>query len=313
MEKYFTSEKNYHTLNHYLRNRFQTKVFKVSLNAGFTCPTRDGSISGGGCTFCSAKASGDFAGNRFDPLATQFQTIKEMMHTKWEDGKYIAYFQANTNTYAPLDQLQAIYEEALSLDPNIVIISIGTRPDCLPQDVVEYLGKLNQKVEVWVELGFQTMHASSIDYIKRGYNNECFLDAVHRLRMQNINIVVHVINGLPYETKEMMIETIQYLAKLDIQGIKIHLLHVMRGTQMGKDYLKYPFPMLSLEEYVDVTVHQLRYIPKEIVIHRLTGDAPKDLLIAPIWSLKKFVILNEIDKYMRKYQMFQGDLHVPNH
>ena len=266
MDQYFTSEKNYHTLNHYLRTRFGKKVFKVSLNGGFTCPTRDGSISGGGCTFCSAKGSGDFAGNRFDPLVKQFASIKEMMHEKWDDGLYIAYFQANTNTYAPLEQLKSLYEEAISLDPKIVILSLGTRPDCLPQDVVEYLGELNKKVEVWVELGFQTMHEASIDYIKRGYDNACFEDTVKRLKEQNISIVVHIINGLPNETKEMMIDTVKYLTKFDIQGIKIHLLHVMKGTQMGRDYMKHPFPMLTLEEYVDITSTQLRYIPKHIVI-----------------------------------------------
>ncbi|HOI46954.1 MAG TPA: TIGR01212 family radical SAM protein [Bacilli bacterium] len=310
MDQYFTSEKNYHTLNHYLRTRFGKKVFKVSLNGGFTCPTRDGSISGGGCTFCSAKGSGDFAGNRFDPLTKQFASIKEMMHEKWDDGLYIAYFQANTNTYAPLEQLKSLYEEAISLDPKIVILSLGTRPDCLPQDVVEYLGELNKKVEVWVELGFQTMHEASIDYIKRGYDNACFEDAVKRLKEQNISIVVHIINGLPNETKEMMIDTVKYITKFDIQGIKIHLLHVMKGTMMGRDFMKHPFPMLTLEEYVDITSTQLRYIPKHIVIHRLTGDAPKNLLIAPMWSLKKFVILNEIDKKMRKEHLFQGDLYV---
>ena len=201
----------------------------------------------------------------------------------------------------------------LSIDKDIVILSIGTRPDCLPQEVIDYLAEFNKRIEVWVELGFQTMHKFSSEVMNRGYENEVFIDAVKRLREKNISVIVHIIDGLPYETKEMMLETVRFVNLLDIQGIKIHLLHVIRNTPMGDDFLEHPFPILSLPEYVDIVTNQLRILRKEIVIHRLTGDAPKELLIEPLWSLKKFVVLNEIDKVMRTNQWFQGDLYVPNH
>jgi len=313
MNSVFTTEKNYHTLNHYLRTRFFGKVFKVSLNAGFTCPNKDGLLSTEGCTFCSKSGSGDFAGPIEKSLTDQFSHVKTLLHHKWESAKYIAYFQANTNTYAPLPVLSACYEEVLGIDPNIVVLSIATRPDCLPQEVVDYLGRLNKSIEVWVELGFQTMHPITSKRINRGYDNSTFTDAVFRLRQQGISVIVHIIDGLPGESKEMMISTARFINQHDIQGVKIHLLHVMKDTALGESFLNNPFSILSLEEYVDIVTEQLRVLRKEIVIHRLTGDAPKDLLIEPLWSLKKFVVLNEIDKRMRKNHWFQGDLHVPNH
>lgn len=300
-------EKHYNTLHHYYLRKYQKKVFKISLNGGFTCPNIDGTVATGGCTFCSYMGSGDFAGNKLEPLAVQFEKIKKMMHTKWEDGHYIVYFQANTNTHAPLERLKSLYEEAITLDPNIVMISIGTRPDSLPDDVIDYLADLNQRMPVQIELGLQSIHESTSILINRAHDLACFDDAVKRLREKKIDVVVHIINGLPFETKEMMIDTVKHLNTLDIQGIKIHMLHLMEKTKMGYQYKKNPWPLLSLEDYVDVTIDQIGWLRKDIIIHRLTGDSPSSMLIAPQWTRKKFVVTNEIDKKMRKLNLWQGD------
>ncbi|CCV63977.1 conserved hypothetical protein [Alteracholeplasma palmae J233] len=303
----FTEEKHYNTLNNYYRSKYNKKVFKIPLNGGFTCPNIDGTVASGGCTFCSFMGSGDFAGNKREPLSEQFDKIKKMMHQKWSDGYYIAYFQANTNTHAPLKRLQELYEEAITLDPNIVMLSIGTRPDCLPNDVVEYLGELNTRMPVQIELGLQTMHQKTSDLINRAHDLACFDDAVKRLRAHNIEVVVHIINGLPFETKEMMVETVKHLNTLDIQGIKIHMLHLMEKTKMGFQYLKNPWELLTLEAYVDIVVEQISVLRKDIIIHRITGDAPPTMLIAPHWTKKKFVVSNEIDKKLRALNLYQGD------
>lgn len=300
-------EKHYNTLSNYYLYKYNKKVFKIALNGGFTCPNIDGTVATGGCTFCSFMGSGDFAGNKLEPLSVQFEKMKEMMHQKWEDGYYIAYFQANTNTHAPLERLKKLYEEAITLDPNIVLLSIGTRPDVLPQDVVDYLGKLNKRMPVQVELGLQTIHEKTSELINRAHDLACFDDAVKRLREKEIEVVVHIINGLPFETKEMMIDTLKHVNQLDIQGIKIHMLHLMEKTKMGYQYKKNPWKMMTLEEYVDVTIEQIGWLRKEIIIHRLTGDAPKEMLIAPNWTKKKFVVTNEIDKKMRALNLWQGD------
>ncbi len=302
----FTNEKHYNTLNNYYRNKFNKKVFKVSLNGGFTCPNIDGTVASGGCTFCSFMGSGDFAGNKREPLKDQFEQIKKMMHQKWKDAYYIAYFQANTNTHAPLERLKELYEEAITLDPKIVMLSIGTRPDSLPEDVVEYLGELNTRMPVQIELGLQTIHQETSDLINRAHDLACFDDAVRRLREKNIEVVVHIINGLPFETKDMMIDTLKHLNSLDIQGVKIHMLHLMEKTKMGYEYLKNPWKLLSLEEYVDIVVDQILWLRKDIIIHRITGDAPSEMLIAPVWTKKKFVVSNEIDKKLRALKLYQG-------
>lgn len=300
-------EKHYNTLNNYYQSKYNRKVFKIALNGGFTCPNIDGTVATGGCTFCSYMGSGDFAGNKLEPLSVQFQHIKSMMHQKWEDGAYIVYFQANTNTHAPLSKLKKLYEEAIQLDPNIVMISIATRPDVLPDDVVDYLSELNQRMPVQIELGLQTIHQETSDFINRAHDLACFNDAVKRLRAKQIEVVVHIINGLPFETKEMMIETVKHLNTLDIQGIKIHMLHLMEKTKMGFAYKKNPWKLLSLEDYVDITVEQILWLRQDIIIHRLTGDSPSTMLIAPHWTRKKFVVTNEIDKKLRKLGRFQGD------
>ena len=305
-------EKHYVTLNNYLKHKYHKKVFKISLNGNFSCPNRDGKLSTNGCIFCSEKGSGDFAGEKNHSLKDQFFEIKEKMSSKWNDGYYIAYFQANTNTYAPIDELKSKYEQIITpngpIDPNIKILSIATRPDCLSDDIIEYLFELNKKIKVIIELGLQTIHQSSIHLINRGYNNNIFEESLKKLQAKNIEVVVHIINGLPYETKEMMIETVKYLNNLNINGIKIHMLHIMKNTPLETFYQNNPFHVLTLEEYVDIVTTQLRYLNQNIVIHRITGDAPKELLIEPLWTLKKFVVINEIDKLMRKEKIYQGDL-----
>ncbi|MBE0701136.1 MAG: TIGR01212 family radical SAM protein, partial [Acholeplasmataceae bacterium] len=246
-------------------------------------------------------------GNKKEPLKQQFDKIKATMHQKWEEGLYIAYFQANTNTHAPLDRLKVLFEEAITLDPNIVMLSIATRPDVLPDDVILYLSELNTRMPTQIELGLQTIHQSTSDLINRAHDLSCFDDAVRRLRAKGLEVVVHIINGLPFETKDMMIETVKHLNALDIQGIKIHMLHLMEKTKMGYDYKNNPWQLMTLEDYVDVTVEQILWLRKDIIIHRLTGDAPSKMLLAPQWTRKKFVVTNEIDKRLRKLNLFQGD------
>lgn len=306
-------EKHYNTIHNYYLQKYQKKVYKIPLNGGFTCPNIDGTVASGGCTFCSYMGSGDFAGNKHEPLKTQFDTIKKMMEKKWRDGLYIAYFQANTNTHAPLKRLKELFEEAITLDPKIVMISIATRPDVLPDDVIEYLSDLNRRMPVQIELGLQTIHQETSDLINRAHDLKCFDDAVKRLREKNIEVVVHIINGLPHETKEMMIETIVHVNTLDIQGIKIHMLHLMEKTKMGYQYKQDPWPLLSLEDYTDIVTDQILWLRKDIIIHRITGDAPSDMLIAPLWTKKKFVVINEIDKRLRKLNLYQGDYHEKSH
>lgn len=304
--KYSDSNKRYHTLDYFYKNKFKSKVFKVSLNGGFTCPNKDGKVGTRGCIYCSRTGSGEFAGNIKDNLLKQFDDVKEMMSKKWPNSKYIAYFQANTNTYAPLDVLKEKYETVYKL-PNVVGLSIATRPDSIEDDVYDYLEKLSKETYLTVELGLQSIHEKTNKIINRCHSLECFNKAVKELRKRNINVVVHIINGLPYETKEMMIDTVKYLNKLDIQGIKIHMLHILKNTDLYDMYEKEKFHVLSRDEYVSIVCEQLRYLREEIVINRITGDPKEDDLVEPTWLIKKFGVLNEIDKYMAKYDIYQGD------
>lgn len=306
MKAYSTNQHRYYNLDYYLKTKFNMKVFKVALNGNFTCPNRDGTISDKGCIFCSPEGSGDFAGYRYDSLAKQFYDVKTMIHNKWPNAAYIVYFQANTNTYATLEKLKKIYEEAIHLDANIVAISIATRPDCLSEDILDYLEALNQRIPVWIELGLQTIDEDIAVFINRGYKLDVFQQAVTNLNRRKIEVIVHIINGLPYETKDMMLNTIAYLNTQPIQGIKIHSLFVLEQTMLGDLYQTSPFPLLTLSEYVDIVCEQLALLCDDIVIHRLNGDAPRKLLIEPQWSLKKLVVMNEIDKEMKKRNYFQG-------
>lgn len=297
--------KRYHTWNYHLRKQFGHKVFKVSLDGGFDCPNRDGTVAYGGCTFCSAAGSGDFAGNRAEPIDIQFQKIKTIMHKKWKEGKYIAYFQAFTNTHAPVDVLREKYETALRQE-GVVGLSIATRPDCLPDDVVEYLAELNERTYLWVELGLQTVHEKTAELINRAHDFQTYLDGVEKLRKHNIRICSHIINGLPGETPEMMMETARAVTNMDVQGIKIHLLHLLKGTPMVKQYEKGLLEFLSFEEYVNIVCDQLEILPPEIIVHRITGDGPIDLMIGPMWSVNKWEVLNAIDRELERRDSYQG-------
>ncbi|XFA99689.1 TIGR01212 family radical SAM protein [Candidatus Izemoplasma sp. B36] len=303
---YFTHEKRYNTVNEYYRHLFGSKVYKISLNGDFTCPNRDGTLSHKGCIFCSEKGSGDFAGDKKDSLVKQFNEIKNIMQNKWKNGKFIVYFQANTNTYGSIKKLRNLYEKSLSLDKDIVGLSIATRPDCLGNDVLDLLDEFNQRTYLTIELGLQSMHEKTLKFINRGHDLKSFVDACKSLRKRNINVVVHIINGLPTDSYEDMLETAKFLNKLDIQGVKIHMLFIQKKTELAHYYERHPFKLLTLEEFVDITVNQIEHLNDQIIIHRLTGDAPRDELIAPEWTLKKFVVSNEIDKLMRKRNSFQG-------
>ncbi|AMA73899.1 MULTISPECIES: TIGR01212 family radical SAM protein [Aneurinibacillus] len=298
-------DKRYHTWNYHLRQQFGDKVFKVMLDAGFTCPNRDGTIAIGGCTFCSARGSGDFAGWRRDDLVTQFNEVKERQHKKWPNAKYIGYFQAYSNTYAPVDVLRDYYEVILKQE-GVVGLSIATRPDCLPDDVVELLAEINERTYLWIELGLQTIHESTSKLINRAHDTACYYEGVEKLRKHNIRVCSHIIFGLPGETEEMMMETVQAVANMDVQGIKIHLLHLLRKTPMVKQYEAGLVKFLERDQYVRLVVDALEILPPEMIVHRLTGDGPPDLLIGPMWSRKKWEVLNAIDAELKRRDTWQG-------
>ncbi|MEE1106951.1 MAG: TIGR01212 family radical SAM protein, partial [Macrococcus canis] len=253
----------------------------------------------------SAAGSGDFAGDRVDPIPVQFEKIKNKMHEKWQDGAYIAYFQAFTNTHAPLEVLKEKYEAALAI-PGVVGLSIATRPDCLPDDVVEYLAELNERTYLWVELGLQTVHEKTSNIINRAHDMQCYYDGVAKLRKHNINICTHIINGLPLEDYDMMMETARVVSQMDVQGIKIHLLHLLKGTPMVKQYEKGMLEFMDQETYVKLVADQLEILPEEMIIHRITGDGPIDLMIGPMWSVNKWEVLNGIDDELKKRDSYQG-------
>lgn len=302
MFKYTLDNKRYHTLNYHYKTKYGKKVFKVSLNAGFSCPNKANS---NGCIFCSRLGSGDFAGNVQDDLVTQFNKVKNMMLKKWPDAYYIAYFQANTNTYAPVNILKEKYESVLNI-PNVIGIDIATRPDCINEECLKYLCELNKRTHLTIELGLQSMHDSTLKLINRGHDLKTFDDCVKRLRDNNIEVVVHIINGLPYETKDMMLDTVKHLNTLNINGLKIHMLYLIKDTDLYDMYLHKPFSILTEEEYIDIVINQLELLSPEIVIHRITGDPNKKDLIAPTWLLKKVQVIDNIDKEMVKRDSYQG-------
>jgi len=302
------NEKHYNTLNNYYKALYNRKVCKIALNGGFSCPNKDGSKGRHGCTYCSISGSGDFAGKLTDSLEVQFKKNRDVMENKWPNSFYIPYLQANTNTYAPLKVLKEIYEKIAYIDKNVVMISIATRSDAISPETLEYLAELNTRVKVQIELGLQTIWPKTAELINRGHDLESVVSMTKKLQDRNIEVVLHIINGLPGETKEMMIETAKFVNKLNPNGVKIHSLTILKNTKMGNDYLEKPFPLLTRSEYVDITVNQIRYLNKDIIIHRLSADAPKNDLIAPDWTKIKILAMNEIDKLMRKNNYYQGDL-----
>lgn len=309
---YSFDDKRYHTFNYHLKQHFNEKIFKVALDAGFDCPNRDGTVAYGGCTFCSVAGSGDFAGDRVDPIPVQFEKIKSRTHNqKWKEGKYIAYFQSFTNTHAPLHVLKEKFEAALQIE-GVVGLSIGTRPDCLPDDVVEYLAELNERTYLWVELGLQTIHEETSKLINRAHTMDVYYEGVKKLRAHNINVCSHIINGLPLEDYDMMMETAHAVAQMDVQGIKIHLLHLLKGTPMVKQYEKGMLEFLTKEDYINLIVDQLRILPPEMIIHRITGDGPIDQMIGPMWSVDKWDVLNSIDRELMNQDAVQGDQYEVN-
>jgi len=289
----------YLSFNKYLKDKFGQKVYKISLDGGFTCPNRDGKIDTRGCIFCSKGGSGDFAQNRDLSITEQIESGKKRVEKKIKSGKYIAYFQAFTNTYAPVETLRAKYSEAIK-HPDIVALSIATRPDCLGDDVIELLDEMNKIKPVFVELGLQTIHSDSAKYIRRGYSLEVYNEAVKKLKNIGVNIVVHIILGLPNESEEDMLESVKYVCQSQIDGIKLQLLHIIAGTDLAKDYEKGLFKTLEFDEYVELIAKCVAIIPKNIVIHRLTGDGAKKDLIAPLWSADKKRVLNAINKALRE-------------
>lgn len=295
----------YNTLNSYLKERFGRKIYKLALSGNFTCPNRDGKISSNGCIFCSNGGSGDFAADRQLSIFEQIESAKEKVSSKITDGKYIAYFQSFTNTYGDINYMKQIFTEAIS-HPDIVALSIGTRPDCLPTEVLDLLEELNKIKPVWIELGLQTIHEHTATHINRGYELSIFNQAVDNLNKLNIDVIVHLIIGLPGESKKDMLESINYISHMNIAGVKLQLLHVLKNTPLAKEYLLGKFEVLSMEEYVDIIAECINYLPPNIVIHRITGDGPKSILIAPQWSGNKKVVLNYINKRFNELNVVQG-------
>lgn len=302
--------KRYHTLNYFLRERFGDKVFKISLDAGFTCPNRDGRVSTGGCVFCSPRGSGDFAGTAHD-LVEQFHEVKRMMSKKWKTGRYIAYFQAYTNTYADVEVLRERYYSILNQE-DVVGIAIATRPDCLPADVLDLLQEINERTYLWVELGLQTIHESTAKLINRGYGLKTYIDSVKELKKRNIEVVTHEILGLPGENRQEMLQTLDFIANTGTQGIKLHLFHLLKDTRLVEMYQREEFSLMSMEDYVEMIADCIERIPESMVIHRITGDGPRDTLIGPRWSLKKFEVINAIEHLLMDRDTWQGKMYVPD-
>ena len=301
--------KRYYTLDDYYKNRYNCKVFKVSLNLGLTCPNIDGTKGIGGCIYCK-NGSEAFGSDKNKPLKKQFEDGKKLLHKKWKKAKYIAYFQNNTNTYGDINYLRKAFFEVLTY-PDVLGINIATRCDAISDECFNLLKELNQKTDLVIELGLQTIHEKTSKLINRGHTLEEFNTMYKKLKKENIKVVVHIINGLPFETKEMMIETVKYLNSLGIDGIKIHMLYINKDTPLANMYQTNPFHLLSKEEYIDIVCEQLEYLNPEVVIMRITGDPLKEEVIAPTWLLKKFTVLNDIDKEMKKRDIDQGDKVTP--
>ncbi len=301
MFKYTLDNKRYHTLNYFYRKKFNSKVFKVPLDAHMSCPNK---IKGNGCIFCSNNSTANITDSNLS-IKEQFINNIKTLEKKWPNSLYIPYFQSGTNTYAPLGTLKPLFEELLNY-PKVVGLAIATRPDTLSDEVLDYLEELNKKTFLTIEIGLQSSNDNTLKFIKRGHDTKCFIDTVKKLKKRNIFTVAHIINGLPYETEEDMLNTIKLLNNLKIDGIKIHMLYISKDTELASIYEKEPFPILSKEEYIDIVIKELELLNEEIVIERITGDPIKEELITPTWLLKKFCVLNDIDKEMVKRNTYQG-------
>jgi len=300
---------NYSSLSDYLKNEFGTKVYKIALDAACTCPNRDGTLDTRGCIFCSAGGSGDFAADRSLPIYKQIESAKARVSRKITDGKYIAYFQNYTNTYESVEYLEKIFLEAIT-HPDIVALSIATRPDCLPDGILDLLSRLNQIKPVWVELGLQTIHPWTADLIRRGFDLACFEESLEKLRVTGVKIIVHLILGLPFESRCDMLESVGYIAAQPIDGIKLQLLHVLKNTDLAALYEQGEFAVMTMEEYIDLLAECIELLPSRIIIHRMTGDGPKSLLIAPLWSANKRVVLNTIQREFTIRDVRQGRKYI---
>ncbi len=299
------NQKPYYSLDFYLKQTYGEKIYRLALNGGMNCPNRDGMVGTGGCIFCSAGGSGDFAASHLLSITEQIEQEKKKIQKKRHCNHYIAYFQAYTNTYAPVETLRLLFTEAIS-HPDIVILSIATRPDCLGKPVLDLLEELNQIKPVWIELGLQTMHNKTADFIHRGYPLFVYEDAVMQLKKRHLTVITHIILGLPYETNADMLSTISYLNQIGCDGIKLQLLHILRGTQLAELYQKQLFSVLTQEEYLSILIQCIEQLSPDIVIHRVTGDGPKDLLLAPLWSQNKRGVLNSLHREMKLRGAYQG-------
>ena len=299
------NNKRFHSLNYALKEEFGEKIYKVSLDGGFTCPNRDGKVGRKGCIFCSDSGSGEFAGNRRKSITEQIEDQLKLISKKFPEGRVIAYFQNFTNTYGEVEYLESIYREALS-HPRVAGLAIATRPDALPKDVMELLNKLNKEHFIWVELGLQTMHDSTAEFINRGYNLEVFDTSARTLIKEGIRVVVHLIAGLPHESREDILGTVNYINNLKVWGVKIHLLHVIRDTALHRLYMREGFSLMEEQDYIDLVADIIGRLDPEIVIHRLTGDGSRDTLVGPLWSLNKRRVLNTIDKTLKDRGILQG-------
>ncbi len=305
MFKYSSDNKKYHTLNYYLKNKFGKKVFKVNLNADFTCPNRDGTKGVDGCIFCSSEGSGETAGNPCDDLVKQFHEVKDMRLKKWPEAYYIGYFQAYSNTYAPIEKLKEYYEIILKQD-DVVGLHIATRPDCIDDSMIEYFKELSSRCDFWIELGLQSSKDSTAKFLNRGHSFLEYKECVEKLRSNGIKVCTHIINGIFNETPDDMIQTVKDIASIGVDGIKVHMLHIIKNTALEKLYFDNAYKMLTREEFVKIVCTQLEYIPAEVVIFRIGGDALPELLVGPEWVNKKFITLNEIDKYQKEHHTYQG-------
>ena len=304
---YSSDNKRYHTFNYDLRNRYGTKVFRVPLNTNFSCPNRDGTCGFGGCSFCNEEGSGEFAGDPKDDLMKQYEEGKTMMKGKWPDAQPIAYFQAFTNTYAPLETLKKCFDPFVQMD-EVVALAIATRADCLSDEAIKYLDGLCAKKDIYLELGLQSIHDKTAQAMNRGHDYQTFITTYQKLQKTKMKIVVHIMNGYPSESKAMMVQTAKVVGQLHPYGIKIHMLNILDHTALGTAYKRKPFVLLDQDEYEDLVIHQLQNIPSEVVLMRLTGDGKADDVLAPNWVKNKTSVLNGIDKKMARRNIVQGDL-----